>query len=133
VKEKTRAFQCRMCGQCCYGEGGIFLEEDEVERISRFLGMDAASFLSRFCEESHGRFHIKCGPDHWCIFFHQEKKCLIHPVKPKRCTLWPYFPAILADEENWELARDSCPGINPNCSFEEFVRQWKDEGSKPTH
>jgi hypothetical protein len=29
----------------------------------------------------------------------------------------------LKDAYNWEMAKDACPGINPNCSFEEFVRQ----------
>ena len=29
---------------------------------------------------------------------------------------------IVSDKENWELAKDTCPGINPDGSFEDFVR-----------
>jgi Fe-S-cluster containining protein len=120
-----KAFQCRMCGECCYGEGGILVEGEEIERISRFLGITASDFLSGYCEERHARTYIKTGPDGFCIFFDREKGCLIHPVKPGPCELWPFYPAIVEDEENWELAKDACPGINPDCSFEEFVKESK--------
>ena len=115
-----------MCGNCCYGEGGIFVEGEETERIARFLGITPEAFLSRYCEKRHGRFHIKTGPDNYCTFYEKEKNCLIHPVKPERCSLWPFYPAIVTDKENWEMAKEACPGINPDCPFEEFVRQSKE-------
>jgi len=115
-----------MCGHCCYGEGGIFLEKGEIENIAGFLEMSVDSFLSRFCEEKVGRYQLKTGRDRFCIFFTKEKKCLIHPVKPKRCHLWPFAPAIVNDKENWEMAKDACPGINPDGSFDAFVRQSKE-------
>jgi hypothetical protein len=30
------------------------------------------------------------------------------------------------DKETWEMAKDACPGIHPECSFEAFVRQSKE-------
>jgi Fe-S-cluster containining protein len=124
-----QAFQCRTCGDCCYGEGGISVEAEEIQRISHFLGINSEDFISRFCEERHGRLYVKTGPDNFCIFYDKEKSCLIHPVKPDRCSLWPFYPAIVNDRENWELAKDACPGINPECSFEAFVRQAKKDKS----
>ena len=121
-----KAFQCRMCGDCCYGEGGIYLEQREIDDIARFLEMTPDSFLSRYCEEKHGRYQLKTGHDRFCVFFHKEKRCLIHPVKPKLCILWPFSPAIVSDKENWEMAKDACPGINLGCTFEEFIRQSKE-------
>ncbi len=115
-----------MCGECCYGEGGIFLEPGEIEGIARFLEMTRDEYISGFCEKRHGRVELKTGPDGFCIFFDPKKSCLIHPVKPGRCSLWPFCPAIVNDKENWELAKDACPGINPDCSFDEFVRQFKE-------
>ena len=121
-----KAFECQRCGECCYGKGGIFVEHDEIEGIGRFLGITSKEFLSRFCQEKHGRFWVKTGSDGFCIFFNKEKSCLIHPVKPKKCDLWPFYPAIVRDKENWEMARDACPGINRECSFEAFVRESKE-------
>ena len=120
-----KAFECKMCGTCCHGKDGIFVHEDEIEKIAGFLGISPESLVSGFLLERHGRLSVKTGKDNFCIFFDKEKNCLIHPVKPGRCSLWPFYPANLNDRENWEMAKDACPGINPDCPFEEFVRQSK--------
>ena len=116
-----KAFECLTCGECCYGEGGISVGKKEINRIARYLGITPEEFVSRSCEERHGRLYIKTGQDGFCLFY--EKGCLVHFVKPQRCALWPFFPAIVNDKDNWELAKEACPGINPHCPFEEFVRQ----------
>ncbi len=122
-----KAFECTKCGTCCYGKGGIFVRRDEIERIADFLEMDPASFISRFCDEKYGKFSIKSGEDGYCIFFDKEKQCTIHPVNPTPCSSWPFYDALLKDPDNWESAKDACPGINPDCSFEDFVRQAEEE------
>ena len=118
-----KAFECQTCGECCYGEGGIFVSDDEIKRIADFTGHTPGEFVSASCEKRNGRIYIRTGDDGFCLYYSREKSCLIHPVKPDRCSLWPFFPAIVADQDNWELAKEACPGINPNCPFEEFVRQ----------
>jgi uncharacterized protein len=118
-----KAFECRLCGACCYGEGGIFLAENEGRRIADFLGISVEIFLQQHCETRHDRVYLRVGEENYCIFYDQEKKCGIHPVKPGRCSLWPYYPALVRDRENWELAMDACPGINPDASFEDFVKE----------
>ena len=120
-----KAFDCKQCGDCCYGEGGIYLEVDDIKKASRFLGMTREAFLFRYCEKRNGRIYIRTGEDGYCIMYDREKSCLIHPVKPKPCSLWPYFPAIVNDRENWEMAKEACPGINPHCKFIDFVKQSK--------
>ncbi len=125
-----KAFECRMCGECCYGKGGIVVQEADIERIARFLGITSRRFLSGSCEEVNGRIYIKSGPDNFCMYFDKKKGCLIHPVKPVPCSQWPFYDAIVNDRENWEMAMDACPGINPDCSFEAFVEQageWEKE------
>jgi len=112
-----------MCGTCCYGEGGIFVQGKEIEAIAGFLGITPESFVSEFCRKKGRRFSINTGPDKFCIFFDKEKGCLIHPAKPKICISWPFYKALLSDIDNWDMAKDACPGINPDCSFEEFLRQ----------
>lgn len=120
-----KSFQCQMCGNCCYGNGGIFLKPGEIENIAGFLDMPVDSFLFRFCEENLGHYQFKTGRNGFCIFLDREKKCRIHPVKPQICNQWPFIPAIARDKENWEMIKEACPGINPHCSFDAFVRQSK--------
>jgi Fe-S-cluster containining protein len=112
-----------MCGTCCYGEGGISVNRDERDKISDFLHMSQETFLSELCEEKAGRFSVKTGADGFCILYDKEGGCRIHPVKPGICSSWPFYPAIIKDKDNWELAKDACPGINPKSPFEEFVKQ----------
>lgn len=120
-----KAFECKMCGSCCYGEGGIYVSRDEIDRIAGYLCITSESFNSRFCERKNDRNYIKTGADKFCIFYDQEKKCTIHQCNPGPCSLWPFYPALLKDEENWEMAKDACLGINQDCTFEEFVMQAK--------
>jgi Fe-S-cluster containining protein len=97
--------------------------EEDIKRIADYLDISGEDFLSRFCEKRLGRFSIKAGPDNFCIFYTKETSCLIHLVKPECCARWPFYPAILNDKDNWEMAKDACPGISRNCSFEAFVEQ----------
>ena len=122
-----KVFDCKKCGKCCYGEWGIHVNKGEQARIARFLGMSPESFVVRYCREKNGRRYIRTGPDKFCTFFNKEKQCLIHPVKPETCSRWPFYPALVKDEDSWEEARDACPGINPDGSFSEFVKQAQKE------
>ena len=118
-----KPFECKRCGTCCYGEGGISVEDAEIEKISAFLGLFPHTFVETCCVQKHEKTYVACRPDGFCLFCASDGGCRIHPVKPKPCSLWPFYPALLGDRENWESAKDACPGINPNCSFEDFVRQ----------
>lgn len=125
IKKRTeqKAFNCCLCGECCYGVGGIVLKKAEINQIANFLKLKPEFFLRTYCEKRHGRIYITTKEDDFCIFFDQKKACLIHQVKPAICNLWPFFPVNVQDKETWELAQLACPGINRNCSFEAFVRQ----------
>ena len=56
-------FECQLCGECCYGEGGIPVAEGEAARIAGFLGRPADRFLDLFCETRNGRLYLRTGPD----------------------------------------------------------------------
>ena len=121
--EMKKAFDCRMCGDCCFGKGGIIVKPAETDKISQFLGLTPESFESEYCIEMNGELSIITGKDGFCIFYNKEKQCLINAVKPDICSLWPFFPANIEDEDCWDLAKNACPGINTECSFEDFVKQ----------
>ena len=118
-----KAFECKMCGECCYGKGGIKVSDKEIARISDFLGIDPDKFQSKYCELINRQLMLVTGEDGFCIFFDRKKQCLIHKVKPDICYLWPFYEANISDEYNWSLAKEACPGINPDATFEEFVKQ----------
>jgi Fe-S-cluster containining protein len=113
-------FQCRQCGDCCAGRGGIFVKPREVEEMAALLKLPVAEFCRRYVEAS------ALGPrlataNGVCVFLMADKYCRVHPVKPFICRQWPFLPALLVDPEELEQAKTACPGINPACSHEEFV------------
>ena len=118
-----KAFECKKCGTCCYGKGGILLTGQDIEDISVFLGISPKTFEERHCETRNRKAYIRSGPDGFCVFFERRRLCLIHPVKPRPCRLWPFYPALLKDKANWRAAMDACPGINPDASHEDFVKE----------
>ena len=118
-----KPFECKRCGTCCFGEGGIKLQGHEIERIAAFLGLSLHVFVTTYCVEKHGKTYIACKADGFCLFYDPEGQCEIHPVKPGPCSSWPFYPALLKDKDNWEMAKGACPGISQHCSFEDFVRQ----------
>ena len=49
LQEKAQSrFECQVCGTCCQGEGGIYLNPEEEKRIAEFLGLPVEVFYPVF-------------------------------------------------------------------------------------
>ena len=59
--------------------------------------------------------------DGCCVFY--QDGCGIHPARPDVCRAWPFFRANLIDAASFAMAREDCPGIDPEASHETFARQ----------
>jgi len=116
-------FDCRMCGHCCQGRGGIVASASERERLAAYLDLSEAELRRRFMEPQGRKLVLRCGDDGFCVFFDQDLACTVHPAKPDVCRAWPFFRGNLTDVVSWKLAQDYCPGINPDCGHAEFARQ----------
>jgi len=130
-------FQCKLCGECCKGYGGAFVNEREIKRISQYLHMDSDSFLREYCRWSGGRPLIRSSDSGYCIFW--DKVCTIHRVKPRMCSTWPFIDSMLVDPANWAIVQSVCPGILGGINDEElaecvsqvaaeYERQWSASG-----
>jgi len=113
-------FQCRQCGECCTGRGGILVKAGEVEAMAALLALPVAEFRRRYVEAS------ALGPrltvaDGVCVFLMEGRHCRVHPVKPFICRQWPFLAALLVDPDELESAKTACPGLNPDCSHGDFV------------
>lgn len=114
-----KVFNCKRCGKCCEGRGGIVVSLEEQEKIAAFLQISLSEFQSKYVETLNGKSQLKVEKN-FCIFFKPEKGCSIHTVKPKVCQAWPFFRGNLVDKVALNLAKEYCPGINPNISFQAF-------------
>ena len=117
------AFDCRMCGHCCEGKGGIVVSPSDLQRLCDFLRMSADAVIAAYGEHVNGKLKIRCGEDGYCIFFRHGRGCIVHEVKPSICKAWPFFRGNIEDAESLALAKEFCPGINPDISHEDFARE----------
>jgi Fe-S-cluster containining protein len=104
-------FECVQCGTCCAGYGGTYITENDIRRISEYIGVSPGEFTSRFCTVSAGKYILDQREDGRCIFFSDAEQCTIHPVKPYMCKAWPFISAVIRHPENWDAMAGQCPGM----------------------
>ncbi len=115
-------FDCKMCGQCCNGFGGTYIDSDDIQKIAAFINADPANFVEKYCDMSGSRPVLTLAENGCCIFFDTEKQCTIHPVKPYMCRAWPFIKTIIKNPENWDIMANSCPGIKKGIPHKELQR-----------
>ena len=49
--------------------------------------------------------------DKQCPFL-GETGCVVHPVKPVQCRVYPFWPELVEYRDLWEEEARKCPGIN---------------------
>jgi Fe-S-cluster containining protein len=114
-------FDCQVCGVCCQGQGGIFITRDEAPGPAKLLGLTTEEFIRLYTEPRHGLLSLKIDDDGYCLLHDkQHHTCRIHAAKPPMCRDWPFFWGMLNNEEAFLAAKNNCPGIRPNVTWEEF-------------
>ena len=120
----TQAFECRMCGHCCQGEGGIIMTAKDRKRLAEFLGMSEEEMVNKFSESVNGKIRLQSREDGYCVFFNEG--CGVHPGRPDICRAWPFFRGNLIDEISWEMIQEYCPGVNKEAGHAQFVIEGKE-------
>jgi Fe-S-cluster containining protein len=111
-------FGCIQCGRCCSGpdEGYIWVTKEEAELIADFLKITVGQLNKKYLRRVGLRRTIIEEPaSKDCIFLRNlgdAKICLIYPVRPSQCRIWPFWPCNLINPNSWNAAAGRCPGIN---------------------
>jgi len=123
-------FECLGCSRCCSGpgEGYIWVAKPEIKLIADFLRISERQLRQKCLKRVRFRITIIERPDTKdCIFLQQvngQKRCVIYPVRPSQCRIWPFWPENLVSSDKWDKAAGRCPGINRGklYSFEEIEK-----------
>ena len=121
-------FECLQCGACCSGpsEGYIWVTRGEIKLIADYLKISEKQLRQKYLRRVGFRVTIIEQPQTKdCIFLQQlggQKRCMIYPVRPSQCRMWPFWPSNLVSPDAWNNAARRCPGINQGrrYSFEEI-------------
>lgn len=116
-------FECRRCGKCCEGRGGIVVGERDLIRLADHFAVAPERFLERYTEMLGGKPCLLTGSDGACLFFKAGFGCTIHPARPDVCRAWPFFRGNLIDSISFEMAREDCPGISRTCGHSRFAHE----------
>lgn len=117
-------FECKKCGHCCEGIGGIILSGFDIVRLAKYLNVAAEKFVENYAEK-HGLKTRLISVDGKCVFFKRDSGCSVHEAKPDICRAWPYFKGNMEDGISLQMAKEYCPGIYSECSFDEFKEAGK--------
>ncbi len=116
-------FDCRMCGHCCEGSGGIIVSPKDLERLCSHFQITADDFCSKYGIINNGKLTVRSSDDGYCIFFQKGKGCAVHQSKPDICRAWPYFRGNMVDDQSLHLAKGFCPGIKHDIKHKDFVKE----------
>ena len=115
-------FDCKLCGQCCKGFGGTYVDAEDIRKISGYIQTDPDKFIEDYCDMSGSRPVLTLADNGCCTFFHPEKQCTIHPVKPYMCRAWPFIKTLINNPENWDIMANSCPGMKKGIPHKDIAR-----------
>jgi len=123
-------FECQQCGRCCSGpsEGYIWTASPEIKLIADFLKISVEQLRHKYLKRVGLRTTIIELPGTKdCVFLQKadsRRGCMIYPVRPSQCRIWPFWPGNLANPNAWNKAAQKCPGINRgrHYSFEEIKK-----------
>ena len=83
-------YDCCKCGNCCRSFS-IILDNDEIKRISAFLGLMENDFIVEYLTdadpEDEKPYKFKTNP---CKFLGDDGRCRIQDCKPDVCKGFPY-------------------------------------------
>ena len=129
-KEDTFAFGCNRCGSCCREREDILLTPLDLFKIAKYLNKSIGDILSDYCETYEGKDSkipiVRIRPREYrrtCPFAKKDG-CLIHPVKPAVCALFPL--GRMTDARTNEFTYFLQPVSCGNKKQTQTVRQWLD-------
>lgn len=105
-------FECTGCGECCRARNGkpswVYVTIDERRRLARHLQLSTSTFTRRYCERTHGFFHLR-NPTHDCVFL-DGARCTVYDARPGQCRTFPFWRENMSPAAWKDVARD-CEGV----------------------
>lgn len=116
------AFICKICGDCCKGEGSVFLYPEDVKRIAENLSMTVQQVVEKYTEyvmmeiiEKSGSYlylpYLILKKNKGTCVFSNSNMCEIHKFKPFQCAHTPFVSEFFSDNHWRNQLKRSCPAL----------------------
>jgi Fe-S-cluster containining protein len=104
-------FQCQSgCTKCCEQQGFVYLTEEDIVRLARYLKLPPSAFEERYVYRTKNLRRLRV-PRHAQCEFLKEGGCSVHAAKPTQCRAFPFWPELVGNKKNWKKTGEWCPGI----------------------
>ena len=104
-------FACQPgCVRCCDTHGFVYITEDDLKRLARYLKMSARAFEAKYVIRYRHLLRLRKPRNSQCHFL-MKGGCSVHPVKPVQCRTYPFWPELVRDRDVWRMEGQRCPGI----------------------
>ena len=104
-------FECQPgCTACCDQDGIVCLNEADLRRAAKFVGMTTAAFEKRYVYRTAHQMRLRKPRDRQCPFL-EGHGCSIHPAKPTQCRTFPFWPELVESRREWKKTAHYCPGM----------------------
>jgi Fe-S-cluster containining protein len=105
-------FACQSgCTRCCNTRGFVYITENDLIRIAKYLGLPAKTFEERYVIRYRRILRLR-KPRHSQCHFLTETGCSVHAVKPVQCRTYPFWPELVENRRAWNNEAARCPGIH---------------------
>ena len=111
-------FQCTGCGGCCSKEPGyVWVSEEEIILIARFLNISIDDLAEKHLRLAHGAISLREDPKNYDCTFLKDNRCTIYPVRPTQCKTFPWWKENLIDQCSWNETAQRCEGIHDDANL----------------
>ena len=99
---KETWYQCDRCTACCKWPGDVKVDDDEIQAIADFIGVDFYTFVKDYTRLRTNRAGLSLleKENHECSWL-EGNVCKLQEVKPRQCKGFP-------NQWNFEDWRDFC-------------------------
>lgn len=130
-------FQCTECGKCCTGQPGfVWISIEEMTAMAASLNISLDLFKRKYTRQRDNRYALvekkTANNEYTCVFL-KDKKCQVYKTRPVQCRTYPWWQENLNTEKSWELAAESCEGINeqaPLVPYSQIIQLLRTNDSK---
>lgn len=117
----------------------MWVTEEELQNIAVFLQLPLEEVSKKYVHKVNGSLSLLEYQDYSeankysCVFL-KDNRCSIHPVRPKQCQTFPWWPQNLQSPHSWKKAASACEGIDhPDAPLvsEEIITKQLERQRKP--
>ena len=104
-------FRCTRCGNCCRGDGNVWVSDAEIGALATRLGLSDSDLRSGYTRRSGRGIVLAQKRNQDCIFFDGSSGCEVYADRPRQCRTYPFWRGIVHSRDDWDDESRCCPGI----------------------